>query len=80
MPVSKPTNGRQQKKPAEPPRTGVEIVTSEKRQGTIYHTVRDLRNGNLIHNVTKSSARKLWHYAITQAEEGPIDSQESSVA
>ncbi|MDX1413596.1 MAG: ATP-binding protein, partial [Candidatus Promineifilaceae bacterium] len=54
----------------EPPRTGVEIVSSEQRQGTIYHTVRDLRNGNLIHNVTKSSARKLWHYAITQEESG----------
>jgi len=55
------------------PRTGVEVVTSEKRQGTIYHTLRDLRNGNLIHNVTKSSARKLWHYAITQAEAGAVD-------
>ena len=53
-----------------PPRTGVEIVASENRGGTIYHTVRDLRNGNLIQNVTKSSARKLWHYAITQAEAG----------
>jgi hypothetical protein len=51
-----------------PPRTGVEIVSSEDRDGTIYHTVRDLRNGNLISNVTRSSARKLWHYAITQVE------------
>ncbi|MFZ0546233.1 MAG: hypothetical protein WAM60_12380, partial [Candidatus Promineifilaceae bacterium] len=56
---------------AVPPRTGVEIVASENRGGTIYHTVRDLRNGNLIQNVTKTSARKLWHYAITQAEAGP---------
>lgn len=63
------------KRKAEPPRTGVEVVNSEKRQGIIYHTVRDLRNGNLIHNVTRSSARKLWHYAISQAEEGPIDAQ-----
>lgn len=55
----------------EPPRTGVEIVNSEKRNGTIYHTVRDLRNGNLIKNVTRKSARKLWHYAITQVESGP---------
>lgn len=54
----------------EAPRTGVEIVESEKRQGTIYHTVRDLRNGNLIKNVTRKSARKLWHYAITQVESG----------
>jgi hypothetical protein len=54
----------------EPPRTGVEIVESEKRKGTYYHTVRDLRNGNLIKNVTRSSARKLWHYAITKVESG----------
>jgi hypothetical protein len=72
VPVPKTANGRQKKKP-EAPRTGVEVVTSEKRQGTIYHTVRDLRNGNLIQNVTKSSARKLWHYAITQAEAGSVD-------
>jgi hypothetical protein len=58
---------------AEPPRTGVEVVKSESRQGTIYHTVRDLRNGNMIQNVTKSSARKLWHYAISQTESGSID-------
>ncbi len=32
--------------------------------------MRDLRNGNLIKNVTKSSARKLWHYAISQVEAG----------
>jgi hypothetical protein len=53
-----------------PPRTGVEIVESEDRSGTIYHTVRDLRNNNLIKNVTRTSARKLWHYAITQIEAG----------
>lgn len=56
--------------PIPPPRTGVEIVKSEKRNGHIYHTVRDLRNGNLIHNVTRASARKLWHYAIKQNEAG----------
>ncbi|MCA9966481.1 MAG: putative DNA binding domain-containing protein [Anaerolineales bacterium] len=59
------------KKPAiESPRTGVEVVDTQKREGVVYHTVRDLRNGNLIKNVTRSSARKLWHYAITQAEAG----------
>lgn len=57
----------------EPPRTGVEIVKSEERKGTIYHTVRDLRNGNVVKNVTRKSARRLWHYAITQAEEHPVD-------
>lgn len=56
-----------------PPRTGVEIVESEKRKGAFYHTMRDLRNGNEIKNVTRQSARRLWHYAITQAEEHPVD-------
>jgi hypothetical protein len=55
------------------PRTGVEIVDSQKRNGTIYHTVRDLRNDNLIKNVTRASARRLWHYAITQAEADSIN-------
>lgn len=71
----KPVNGKPERK-IEPPRTGVEVVNSEKRKGTYYHTVRDLRNGNLIKNVTRSSARKLWHYAILQVESGlPTDKQ-----
>jgi len=57
----------------EPPRTGVEIVATEERQGVLYHTMRDLRNGNVVKNVTRRSARKLWHYAITQAEDHPVD-------
>jgi hypothetical protein len=68
-PAPKETSSPTKASPA-PPRTGVEIVASEERQGTIYHTVKDLRNGNLIKNVTKSSARKLWHYAISQREAG----------
>lgn len=62
--------GSKTTKQIEPPRTGVEVVESEKRNGAYYHTVRDLRNGNLIKNVTRSSARKLWHYAISQVEAG----------
>ena len=57
----------------EPPRTGVEHVEIEERDGVKYHTLRDLRNGNLINNVTRSSARRLWHYAITQVETAPPD-------
>ncbi|HEX9616693.1 MAG TPA: RNA-binding domain-containing protein [Anaerolineales bacterium] len=49
-----------------PPRTGVEVVSVEERDGQRYYTVRDLRNGNVVKNVTKKSARRLWHYAITQ--------------
>lgn len=71
LPVASPEPPRPKAKRSQPspPRTGVEIVNSEKRDGTIYHTVRDLRNGNLIKNVTRSSARKLWHYAITKTED-----------
>lgn len=57
----------------EPPRTGVEIVETRECKGTLYHTVRDLRNGNIVQNVTRKSARRLWHYAIAQAEEHPVD-------
>ena len=57
----------------EPPRTGVEIVETQERRNTRYHTVRDLRNGNVVKNVTRKSARRLWHYAITQAEDNPVD-------
>ncbi len=51
--------------PDAPPRTGVEIVDVEERQGVRYYTMRDLRNGNVVKNVTRKSARKLWHYAVT---------------
>lgn len=57
----------------EPPHTGVEIVATEKRNDTYYHHLRDLRNGNIVRNVTRQSARKLWHYAITCVEENTID-------
>jgi hypothetical protein len=49
-----------------PPRTGVEIVVSEERKGNRYYSMKDLRNGSVVHNVTQQSARKLWQYAITQ--------------
>jgi hypothetical protein len=49
-----------------PPRTGVEVAEVEDRDGTRYYTMRDLRNGNMVKNVTQASARRLWHYAITE--------------
>ena len=51
------------------PQVGVEIVNSEERNGTHFHTIRDLRNGHLITNVTRKGARKLWNYAIQQHED-----------
>ncbi len=53
------------------PRTGVEVLPPEERQGVKYFTMRDLRNGNKVKNVTKGSARRLWHYAITRYDEIP---------
>jgi predicted metal-dependent phosphoesterase TrpH len=55
------------------PRTGVEIVEVEKRKGVNYFTVRDLRNGSMVKNVTQKSARKLWHQAITRFNKLPKD-------
>jgi hypothetical protein len=51
------------------PRTGVEVLSHLERQGNHYFTVRDLRNGNVVKNVTRASARKLWHYAINRYDE-----------
>jgi hypothetical protein len=56
----------------EPPGTGVQIVETAERKGTLYHVMKDLRNGNVVRNVTRSSARKLWRYAISEHESHPI--------
>jgi hypothetical protein len=56
----------------DPPTVGVQIVQSEERKGILYHSVKDLRNGNIVRNVTRESARKLWRYAITQHETNPV--------
>ncbi len=57
----------------EPPGTGVQIVESIERKGTQYHAMKDLRNGNIVRDVTRSSARKLWRYAITEHESNPVE-------
>jgi len=54
------------------PRSGVEIADIVERGGTYYYTMRDLRNGSKVSNVTLSSARRLWHYAIKQHEGNPV--------
>ena len=55
------------------PQIGVEIVDSEERHGNTYHSIRDLRNGRVIKNVTRKGARKLWSYAIEQHEDNPAE-------
>jgi hypothetical protein len=66
-PIEAPASG------PEPPKTGVEVASVEERDGVRYYTMRDLRNGNVVKNVTQSSARRLWHYAITEFRALPED-------
>lgn len=56
----------------EPPRNGVEIIATEIRRNMQYHSVRDLRNRRVVHNVTRSSARHLWQYAVDEYEKNPV--------
>jgi hypothetical protein len=73
-----PTNGTTSDQSTDPsdafylPQVGVEIVESEDRNGRKYHSIRDLRNGHIITNVTRKGARKLWNYAIQQHEDKPV--------
>ncbi len=62
------------------PRTGVEVLSHLERQGNHYYTVRDLRNGNVVKNVTRASARKLWHYAINRYDEIRSSFEPQSIA
>ncbi|MGE5124034.1 MAG: RNA-binding domain-containing protein [Acidobacteriaceae bacterium] len=62
-----------------PPRTGVEVVKVEERDGVSYYTMRDLRNGNEVKNVTRVSARRLWHYAITEFAQLPADLSKAKI-
>jgi hypothetical protein len=54
------------------PKTGVEIVGTETRKGKNYYSLKDLRNGNVVHNVTRQSARKLWQYALNEHEKNTV--------
>ncbi len=55
------------------PRTGVEVVAVDHLTDSPAYTMRDLRNGNMVKNVTLKSARRLWHYAITSHAALPDD-------
>lgn len=61
------------------PRTGVEIMQVETRADERYYTMRDLRNNNVVKNVTLKSARRLWHYAITAFEKLPPNPAQSHI-
>ncbi len=59
-----PQNSIEEPKSNLEPQTGIELFLPEERNGVRYFTVRDLRNGNMVKNVTQTSARRLWQYAI----------------
>lgn len=56
-----------------PPRTGVEVVSMSERGGQRVYILRDLRNGNVVRNVTSRFARRLWQYAIERYSKLPKD-------
>ena len=60
------------------PRTGVEVVGVNERNNTKYYTVRDLRNGSMVKNVTQKSARSLWAYAISSYDKMPEDRKKAA--
>ncbi len=68
VPVSR--NGTE---PAATPKTGVEILSVEERDGERYYTMRDLRSRRVAENVTRKSARRLWRQAILEREKGLPD-------
>jgi len=61
------------------PKTGVEVVSTTDRGGTKSYTLRDLRNGNVVKNVTHKSARRLWLYAISQYDKLSPDLNHASI-
>jgi hypothetical protein len=82
VPAAAPAEAPEAAEPPElrQPRTGVEVIQVEVRDGVRYYTMRDLRNGNVVKNVTPSSARRLWHYAITQHARLPADVAKAPIA
>ncbi len=62
-----------------PPRTGVEVVAVDYLTDLPAYTMRDLRNGNVVKNVTQKSARRLWHYAITTHANLPEDVSKAKI-
>lgn len=78
--AAKPPKPEVRAKAEEAPRTGVEIVSVEEREGIPYYIVRDLRNGMVVNNVTEKSARKLWHYAIKEYAALPREQSQMQIA
>lgn len=63
----------------QPPRTGVEVVNETERNKQKFYTLRDLRNGSVVKNVTLKSARRLWHYALTTYGSMPKNLEQAKI-
>jgi PHP family Zn ribbon phosphoesterase len=68
--ASTPPVSRDGIEPAVLPKSGVEILSVEDRDGGRFYTMRDLRSGRVADNVTRKSARRLWRQAILEREKG----------
>lgn len=55
------------------PQIGVEVVESVQRNGHQVHSIRDMRNGNVVKNITRKGSRKLWNYAIQNHEDKSVE-------
>lgn len=55
------------------PRNGVEVVEVLETPNGPRFTLRDLRNGNLVHNVSGTTQRRLWKYATQEYQHRPVD-------
>src|SRR5205807_192562 len=52
------------------PKSGVEILSEEERNGERVYQMRDLSSGRVLENVTRKTARRLWRLALLAREEG----------
>ena len=71
--VSPPPVSRNGAEPTVTPKTGVEILSVEERDGERYYTMRDLRSNRVADNMTRKSARRLWRQTILEREKGLPD-------
>lgn len=68
--TSTPAISRNGTEPAALPKTGIEILAVEERDGVRYYTMRDLRSGRVVENVTRKIARRQWRQALVERENG----------
>ncbi len=75
QPVKAPPRAARRKggETAVAPKSGIEILGVAERDGERYYTMRDLRGGRVLDDVTRRTARRLWRIAILEREGGLPD-------